>query len=123
MLIELWEKMRGYDKWVETEAFVEESLVTTHENDAGQYSVSDEVLVWADTQSARHRAAFAVGEDSALYQLVEGSTLRIRYNPADPEEFYIRELVQTRVRAWANGIVVATVMIGIVILAGFWRSR
>ena len=121
MLIELWEKIRGYDKWVETEAIVEESLVTTHENDGGQFSVSDEVLVWADSQGERHRAAFAVREDSALYQLVEGSTIRIRYSPADPEEFYIRELVQARVRAWMYGIVVATVMIAI--LAGIFRPR
>lgn len=123
MLIELWERLRGYDKWVETEATVEKSQVTTHENDGGQYSISDDLLMWVDTLSDRHRAAFAVREDSPLYQLVDGSTIPIRYNPADPEQLYIRELLQTRVRIWVKGIAAAVILIGVVILVSLLHSR
>ena len=36
-------------------------------------------------------------EDSRLFQLIGGETVRIRYNPGDPEQFYCRDLLKTRV--------------------------
>ena len=123
MLIELWEKLRGYDKWVETEATVEETAVEEFHVRGGNFSESSDVLRWTDLQENRHRTGITINDDSPLFQVVRGSSIRIRYNPADPEQFYIRELLQTRVRAVGRGLVFATVMIGFVILIGFLRSR
>ncbi|HTB97777.1 MAG TPA: DUF3592 domain-containing protein [Terracidiphilus sp.] len=123
MLIELWEKLRGYDKWLETSATVEETNVEEFHVRGGNFSESSDVLRWTDTQGNRHRTGITINDDSPLFQLVRGSSIPIRYNPADPEQFYIRELLQTRVRALVRGLVFAFVIAGILILAGLLRSR
>ena len=123
MLIELWEKLRGYDKWVETTATVESSEESTYQVKGGEVSESSDVLMWTDGQQTRHRTSFTVDEDSPLYQLVDGSTIQIRYNPADPEENYIRELLQTRVRAAGKLFTGAVILIGFLFLTYLLKSR
>jgi len=95
MLIELWERMRGYDKWVETEATIESCEVRTVED--ARVEECDDLMVWTDRDGMRHRAEFTAGEGSPLFQLLVGSTVAIRYNPADPEEYYLRDLQKDRV--------------------------
>lgn len=103
MLIELWERLRGYDKWVEAEAKVESSDVeqTAHRNRDGSMSytwASGDQIVWIDSRGGRQCASFQVDDESPLYQLVGGEQIRIRYNPAKPEQYYFRELLQSRIR-------------------------
>jgi len=103
MLIEIWERLRGYNKWIQTEAKIESSNlenVKTYDingNQAGVTTESDDVLVWTDKMGQRQRAKFCVPEDSPLYQFIGGETVTIRYNPAKPEEFYYRDLLRTKV--------------------------
>lgn len=103
MLIEIWERLRGYDKWVQTEATIKSSnleKVKTYDingNQVGSTTESDDVLVWTDKMGQPQSAEFKVPDDSPLYQFIGGETVTIRYNPAKPEEFYYRELLRTNV--------------------------
>jgi hypothetical protein len=113
MLIELWEKLRGYDKWVQTEAKVESSEVekTPQTNQYGTqvgYSYSSgDILTWTDASGEKQCATFTVPDDSPLYQLIGGETLTIRYDPASPDHFYFRELLRTRIHtAVKTGLIV-----------------
>jgi len=103
MLIEIWERLRGYDKWVETAAKIESSEVektpiTDRSGRVVDYSYdSGDMLTWTDRQGEKQYADFTVPDDSPLYQLVGGESVTIRYNPARPEQYYFRELLRTRV--------------------------
>ncbi|MGP8224612.1 MAG: DUF3592 domain-containing protein [Terracidiphilus sp.] len=100
MLIEIWERLRGYDKWIQTEAKIESSQdeETSHSTRYGTVSyASADILTWTDRQGKKQYADFTVPEDSPLYQLVGDETVTIRYDPARPDRFYFRELFSTRV--------------------------
>jgi hypothetical protein len=119
MLIEFWERLRGYDKWVQTEATVESSDVekVPHYNRGGNVSytwASGDQLVWTDLQGQRQTAEFKVDEGSPLFQLIGGEKVTIRYNPANPDEFYYRDLLRSRVNSFFRAMLVAG------LLALFW---
>lgn len=100
MLIEWWERLRGYDKWVEAEATVESSRIEMVPSPGRGSAIkqNDDVLIWTDNNGERHRAYFEVqGVDTSLYELDKGSKIRIRYNPADPDQYYLRELLKKQV--------------------------
>ena len=103
MLIEIWERLRGYDKWIQTEAKIESSNLEEikhydrYGNQMESSWASDDEVVWTDKMGQKQSAEFKVPEDSPIYQLLDGETVTIRYNPARPEEFYYRELLRTRV--------------------------
>ncbi|MGA3129454.1 MAG: DUF3592 domain-containing protein [Terracidiphilus sp.] len=122
MLIEIWEHLRGYDKWVETDAKIESSEPTYYKFKGHDYSHSDDVIVWTDSTGEKHRAPFTVHVDSPLFQLVQDSTTRVRYNPADPEEYYFRELLQTRVRKVLSTAGVAALLIAALVFFGWLRT-
>ena len=123
MLIEIWERLRGYDKWIETEAKVESSKVReTPDAESGGIAYNcEDVLVWTDRQGENQRAYFAVPDGSPLYQLIGGETIKIRYNPAEPDQYYLRELLQARVRRSATRVIVTLVFISFCIL-GIWMG-
>ena len=122
MLIEIWERLRGYDKWIQTEARVgssnREAVKTygTSGNQAGSTSESEDVLVWTDKMGQPQSAEFYVPDDSPLYQLIGGETVTIRYNPAKPEEFYYRELLRTKVHTAFKLTLFCAFLIGILLL-------
>jgi hypothetical protein len=103
MLIEIWERLRGYNKWIQTEATILSSVLA--EPAAGlprsertgklrsllQWQ-STCVIGWTDTSGRAHTASYAVDEHSRLFQLYDGQTISIRYNLACPGEYYLREL-------------------------------
>ena len=101
MLIELWERLRGYDKWTITTARFESAELkqTAHLDRGGNvnytYASNDE-LVWTDATGTRRSATFTVPDDSPLYQFIGGEGVTIRYNPARSDHYYYRELLQTR---------------------------
>lgn len=116
MLVEIWERLRGYDKWIQTEAKFESSELKRieHVDENGiaydTYESSD-VLVWPDQQGENQRAYFTVPADSPLYQCIDGESIEIRYNPIYPDEYYLRELLQTRIHAVVRRVVVTLLMI------------
>ncbi len=106
MFIELWERLRGYDKWIETEATIESSELEDNEV-ARVYSrgrsapivKSQSVCVvgWTDASGKTHTARYAATEGTPLYQLLDGEKTTIRYNPEDPDQFYIRDLLKSKI--------------------------
>jgi hypothetical protein len=117
MLIEIWEWLRGYDKWIQVEAKVESSNVeetkqTVHGQPAPSTWASRDELVWSDRQGHRRSVEFKVPDDSPLYQLIGGETVTIRYNPAKPEKFYYRELLRTRVHTAIKMIFLGLLFLG-----------
>lgn len=64
MLIELWERLRGYDKWVQVEARIESTRVWKQETRYGTVDYSDDVMLWTDPTGMNHRAPFTTQEGS-----------------------------------------------------------
>jgi hypothetical protein len=112
MLIKLWERLRGYDKWTATEAtIVSSELVDPFEpqHREGRFGVARAIvgswpflswrsncaITWTDASGASHAARYAAAENNRrLFQKYEGQKVEIRYNPAHPDEYYLRELFQ-----------------------------
>lgn len=84
---------------------------------------SGDVLIWTDANGREQRAFFRVPQGSPLYELLGGDTISIRYNPAQPGQFYLRELTQHRANTLAKRILVPLVLIAAgVALAELQRS-
>ncbi len=88
MLIEFWEKLRGYDKWVETQATVAELKIQK-----GEVGFKADCKIEWDGSGKKQTASFQADEESPLYQLSEGDQFSIRVNPHRPGEFYSRALI------------------------------
>jgi len=119
MFLELWERLRGYDQWVETQAAVERSdvSVTSYTGRSGEvidtYDAGD-VITWTDSRGEKQYATFDVEEGSPLFQLVGGESVTIRYDPAHPDRFYYRDLLRSRVRSACKAILTILVIAGLV---------
>jgi len=124
MLIEIWEHLRGYHRWTQTDARVEflRQELLYHDKDGKDlhYSyVTGHRLFWTDKTGADHYAPLKKMGDGAKYQLPEGETESIRYNPINPDRFYCRKLSELKVRYYA----VTTLSVIAVILfcvGGIW---
>ncbi len=106
MLIEIWEHLRGYDKWVEAEATIESAqlidrLTRRPKPPWWRWLSYVDLLVnpwqancaiaWTDAGGARYLGSYAVCEKDPLFQKYEGQRVSIRYNPANPEQYYLLE--------------------------------
>ncbi|HZB87158.1 MAG TPA: DUF3592 domain-containing protein [Terracidiphilus sp.] len=119
MLIEMWEKLRGYDKWVETTAKIEasemEKIPNTGRDGSTFYTYdSADLLTWIDTAGEKQHADFTVDDQSPLYQFVGGESVVIRYDPADPSRFYYRELLRSRVNLFFRTALATAFMLALV---------
>jgi hypothetical protein len=122
MLIEIWERLRGYDKWVPAEAkvFSAEQFYKIH---GVEYKVSPanqfsgDLLVWKDNEGEPHFGPFVTHETSPLYQLLEGESIAICYNPAKPDHCYCRPYFTSLV------VLIIKAILGVVVFGGFfvWR--
>jgi Protein of unknown function (DUF3592) len=124
MLIEIWERLRGYDKWMRTNAVVSRSGTEQieHSGRYGPYYTTEagDVIEWTDPTGEKQYADFNAPEGSKLFQLVSGDTVEIRFNPAKPDEFYYRDLLQMRVRQAVVGtstVVLVLAVYGLMIWA------
>jgi hypothetical protein len=103
MLTEIRNRLHGYDKWIQTDATILSSELA--EPDAGlecnekrsnpgspfQWH-STCTIGWTDVSGITHKGSYTISELSPLFQLYEGQIVPIRYNPACPGEYYLREL-------------------------------
>jgi hypothetical protein len=125
MLIELWERLRGYDKWVAAEAKIESSQlnkipVADRSGNVVDYNYSaGDVITWTDPTGEKHYADFDVDDKSPLYQYIGGESVPIRYDPADPDRFYYRDLLKSRVRK-AFRTTIGLLVIGAIVSARIW---
>lgn len=123
MLIEIWERLRGYDKWIETQASIESSnlektpIADRYGNVVDYSYASGDMLTWTDHQGEKQYGDFTVPDDSPLYQLVGGETVTIRYDPASPDRFYFRDLLRTKVHTAVKTTLV--VLLFLIVFGGF----
>jgi hypothetical protein len=110
MLIEIWERLRGYHKWVQTEATIKSSELDRFWVAANPGKKSEKMpagaairewrstctLTWTDAAKRAHAAQFEVSDNSPLFQLYEGQKVSIRYNPASPGEFYLPGVLKSK---------------------------
>jgi hypothetical protein len=130
MLIEIWERLRGYDKWVETTATVESSkeqkIVIQGRYGPIESFAADDIIVWTDSRGERQYADFTADENSKLFQLIDNQTVSIRFNPSSPDQFYYRDLLKDKVRKFAQTSLVVLFVASFVALriwAGIWKLR
>ena len=106
MLIANWWRLRGCDKWPQVEAKILSSELRepfAADFDLGPSSSSDDecesmcTISWTDASGKEHISEYAVLESSPLFQLYDGQTVTIRYNPANPDDFYLREAAVSQV--------------------------
>lgn len=122
MLIEIWERLRGYDKWIPVEARVY-SAPEIRKKLGKRYQVSPssqfsgELLVWHDLGGKTRLGSFITHETSPLYQLLEGETINIRYNPARPDHYYCRPLFLSWLARITKASLVGVVCLGFIV----WR--
>ena len=127
MLIEIWERIRGYDHWVQTNATIKSSAMEDHVyNYRGQIKhefESVDTLVWTDGEGNQRTAPCRVPDDSPLYQLIGGEKVTIRYNPRKPEEFYFPELLRGRLRHFLLQLAIVVLFLGVTLVGVFLFGR
>jgi hypothetical protein len=102
MFIELWERIRGYDKWSKSEATIRSSTLAKIEvghNRNGTPIMAWQnscVLVWSDPAGASQLDEFSVFESSPLFQLYEDQKVTILCDPANSGNYFFPELLRTR---------------------------
>jgi hypothetical protein len=120
MLIKLWERIRGYDHWVQTDATIKSSAMEDHVYDyRGQIKheyESVDTLVWTDREGNQQTAPCRVPDDSPLYQLIGGEKVTIRYNPQNPEEYYFQELLKGRLRHFLLQLATVVLFLGAILV-------
>ena len=127
MLPKNWAKLRGNDKWIDVEARVIESCVRDLDMLGGPSSKKTKPMyfaalvriAWLDISGVTHSGEFEAPEDSPLFQLIEGDSIAIRYNPRAPDEFNVRGLARDQALSVAKKVVFATVVGAVVILVWF----
>jgi hypothetical protein len=124
VVIGLCEHLRGYRNWMPTRATVESSTISGIDfgkDDSKQSLAWRSVckIAWLDQDRVPHTAEFDAFEESPLYQLCDGDTIEIRFNPRRPEQFYLPGLIQSKLaKAWKLtifAVVFILVLIGIAV--------
>jgi hypothetical protein len=124
MLIELWEKMRGFDQWPATEATIQSSKVKWYRGSGqDEIDLSRNLIAWRDAAGQIHRAKYRVHEGSPLFQLYAGKVFVIRYDPLSPNRFYSRDLLQSQIGFFLKQTLRTLVLAGLAILALWLRSQ
>lgn len=125
MWLQVWEKVRGYDKWIEAEATVQTPAPRRSPDweDVDERGWLGDILVWTDGGGNRQSADFIVPDDCTLYQKVSGDTLVIRYDPRNPGRFYLRQLHLIRIRTTVKRILIAASILGLVVMALWVREK
>lgn len=118
MLIDLWESLCGYDKWIPAEAVVTSASTEQKlhlDRNGNQYYTTDsaDVLMWTDANGKMRRGFFRVPDGSRLYSLLGGDTVKIRYNPQQPDQFYLRELLESRLNRTVKQTLAAVIGLAI----------
>ncbi|MFZ1086760.1 MAG: DUF3592 domain-containing protein [Terracidiphilus sp.] len=120
ILIEIWERLRGYDKWIQTEATVKGSRVSSY---SGQGCRSENVLSWNDAFGKTHRVRYFVWDDSPLFQLYEGQTIALRYNPKKPSRFFCRALFHARMYRAIKMTFLLIFLLSLLVLSSWLKVR
>lgn len=119
MLDKLIQKLRGIDRWPETEAKVVSSEIVS-EGGYNQPPPSARIaFYYRDSKEETQSGEMAVDSYTSLYNLQVDDTFTIRFNPRKPSQFYSEEagssFTQLRFILWLliGGIILAVLSIGL----------
>jgi len=89
MIEELLARLRGIDKWPETVA----TVVSVDRVPAVGRSPASATITfnYRPKEAEIQSGSFFVGDQSSLYNLDEGDSFPVQYNPTRPERFYSSE--------------------------------
>jgi len=119
MLIEIWERLRGYDKWIQAEAAVnswkvEKVFLRRAKGGARIYGwVGKGQIEWIDQTGVRHSQSVQLSKGTLVFKMHGLSPIVIRYDPVSPSIFYLREHLRYRVNNIAQVIIGVFVLIAI----------
>jgi hypothetical protein len=134
MLIEIWERLRGYDMWIQTEATIQSSemiglkagwfrdIETTNTREIQQWRVKC-VVSWTNLSSKLYTVKYSVPDSSRLFQLFEGEKVTIHYNPDNPNEYYFRDLFLSRARIVIQKTILILFYAGVLLLPSILRHK
>jgi len=125
MLIELWERLRGYDKWIQTEARLTSSKVEKSsrvvKGSRQDFWFSTNTIVWTARQGEIQSADFYLADISLLKHFAVGETVTIRYDPMKPSKLYLRKLVLLNLCSGIKWTALVLAGIGVVVLVERFR--
>ena len=102
MFIEIWERLRGYDTWIEAEATIKSSKIeqVVRRKSKGQIIFGwdwNKEIAWVDQAGIQQSEMFEVKDSPFVFKMHDRSRVFIRYNPISPSDFYIREHIRYQV--------------------------
>jgi hypothetical protein len=95
MFIKLWERLRGFDHWLETQARIESirwwGVPDSHNRELGpRWRVLFKIVRISYAANGGAQFSKTVLFPAFRFALDTGDELAIRYEPADPERVYVR---------------------------------
>jgi hypothetical protein len=81
------------------------------------------VITWTDTSGKLYKSQYTVTQPSRLFGMYGGEILAIRYNPANPHDFYLRELRQGEMYSMLKKVLYAIVAIAAGVYWFVWRRN
>lgn len=123
MLLKLWERLRGYNKWTEAQAVIKSSqvqqVVVGHTRDTNQPVYAwqgDEEVAWTSEDGVEHSELFEVDEGSPLFKMYDGNPLTIRYDPQNPDHFYVRDQLRHQVNRGAKIALALLIVVAVILV-------
>ncbi len=92
MLIKIWERIRGIDKWPETTATVT-SVNYYSASKAGD--LADVGFRYRDAKGEDHYGSYTVDSMTSLYNINADDTFSVWYNPKKPDQNFSDEIEGT----------------------------
>jgi hypothetical protein len=127
MLIEIWERLRGYDKWTETEAKIKSSKteIVVRRKRKGRLIYGwdgNKGIAWTDQRGVHRVEHLEVNDGPLVFKRYDGEPVVIRYNPASPSEFYVREQLRYQVILEAKIALAILVALGVIVILVIVRN-
>jgi hypothetical protein len=101
MILEIWERLRGFDKWPQVEATIQSSAVekATRLRKGSRVDEWKTVyeIAWTDPAGLLQRKQMALPGMSRDLNLIDGVGISVRYKPTDYSKFFIREELRRRI--------------------------
>src|ERR1035437_9363474 len=86
MLMECYVRHRGIDQWPRVDATVKSAV-----QHPGRFTVCKLVFAYVDLHGELHAVRCGIHNDSSLFNVVQGDTFPVRYNPAKPSQWFSDE--------------------------------
>jgi hypothetical protein len=102
LILEFWERLRGFDQWPLTEGKVRSSAVhrTTLRGKGGRLVDSWRTVLeveWTDPDGLQRTRKIGLRAVSSDFNSIGSTNLSVRYKPTDYSKFFVREELRQKV--------------------------